>query len=463
MLISLTEISDILKLHNINIMGAFHIGAHECEELGFYNNNLNLQNENIIWIDAINTKVIEAQSRGIPNVYNAVITDKDDEDIIFNISNNVQSSSVLDFGTHSKEHPYVIYIDRIHQKSITIDSFFDRNNIDGTKYNFWNFDIQGAELMALKGATKYLKYVKALYLEVNEKELYKNCGLIGDIDKFVSQYNFKRVITNMTQHGWGDALYIINNQLKLNINTIVNNNYHHGGRFANLFFTGMALHFIAKKYNLEVAYKEHDKFKKLGVEWFVGNNTYENTVKLSDNNFYNYIIGNKISRENISIENNVWCQTREFSFYLKHYFDNDLQKNKIIENNLFKDRYTNNNDVFIHIRLGDISHTNYIQPITYYENALKLFNFENGYISSDTIDHPTCQTLIQKYNLNIINYNEEETIMCASTCKNVILSSGTFSWLIGLLSYYSNIYYPKIYVKWHGDIFVFSEWTEVAY
>ena len=53
--------------------------------------------------------------------------------------------------------------------------------------------------------------------------------------------------------------------------------------------------------------------------------------------------------------------------------------------------------------------------------------------------------------------------MFASTCKNVILSSGTFSWLIGLLSYYSNIYYPKIYVKWHGDIFVFSEWTEVAY
>ena len=65
--------------------------------------------------------------------------------------------------------------------------------------------------MALKGATKSIKYAKALYLEVNEKELYKKCALITDIDTFLLQYNFKRVSTNMTTHGWGDALYILNN------------------------------------------------------------------------------------------------------------------------------------------------------------------------------------------------------------------------------------------------------------
>jgi len=45
---------------------------------------------------------------------------------------------------------------------------------------------------------------------VNEKELYKNCGLIDEIDIFVSIYNFKRVLTLMTPHGWGDAIYIKN-------------------------------------------------------------------------------------------------------------------------------------------------------------------------------------------------------------------------------------------------------------
>jgi len=210
MLISFEEINKILLSKNINIIGGFHIGAHDCEELTFYN-NLGIKKEDIVWIDAIPSKVNEAINRGIPNMYNAVITDKDDEKIIFNISNNVQSSSVLEFGTHLQEHPWVVYVDKIQLKSITIDTFFERNNIDASKYNFWNFDIQGAELMALKGATQSIKYAKALYLEVNEKELYKNCGLITEIDTFLSNYNFKRVLTNITTHGWGDALYILDN------------------------------------------------------------------------------------------------------------------------------------------------------------------------------------------------------------------------------------------------------------
>ena len=208
MLIDLTEIYKILRSNHIDITGAFHIGAHECEELGFYN-ELGLKKEDIVWIDAIPSKVSEATNRGIPNVYNAVITDKDDEDVVFNISNNVQSSSVLEFGTHSYEHPHVVYVDKIHQKSITIDTFFERNKMDASKYNFWNFDIQGAELMALQGATHSIQHAKAIYLEVNEKELYKNCGLITDIDKLLARYHFKRVLTNLTVHGWGDALYII--------------------------------------------------------------------------------------------------------------------------------------------------------------------------------------------------------------------------------------------------------------
>lgn len=86
-------------------------------------NRLGIKPENIVWIDAIPLKVIQATNRGIPYVYHAVITDKDDEDVVFNVSNNVQSSSVLEFGTHSQEHPSVVYIDKINLKSITIDTF----------------------------------------------------------------------------------------------------------------------------------------------------------------------------------------------------------------------------------------------------------------------------------------------------------------------------------------------------
>jgi len=208
MLINLDAINKILSSKNIKITGSFHIGAHECEELDFYN-KLGIRNEDIIWIDAFPSKVNDAINRGIPNVYEAVITDKDDNEVMFNISNNIQSSSVLEFGTHEQEYPDVTLEYQIEVQSITIDTFFERNKIDASKYNFWNFDIQGAELMALKGATQSIKYANAIYLEVNEKELYKKCSLIHEIDAFLSNYKFKRVLTEMTPHGWGDALYIL--------------------------------------------------------------------------------------------------------------------------------------------------------------------------------------------------------------------------------------------------------------
>ena len=47
--------------------------------------------------------------------------------------------------------------------------------------------------------------------DYKEDELYKKCGLIHEIDEFLLEYNFKRVITNMTIHGWGDALYVLDN------------------------------------------------------------------------------------------------------------------------------------------------------------------------------------------------------------------------------------------------------------
>ena len=207
MMILTPDIIKMLASYNINITGAFHIGAHDCEELEIYH-KLNIQNENIVWIEAIPSKVSSAIEKGIQNVYNAVITDKDDEQVTLNVSNNVQSSSVLEFGTHATEHPHIVYVDKLYQQSITIDTFMERNNIDARKHNFWNLDIQGAELMALKGATKSIQHAKALYLEVNETEVYKGCGLMPDIDAFLLQYQFKRVLTFMTRHGWGDALYI---------------------------------------------------------------------------------------------------------------------------------------------------------------------------------------------------------------------------------------------------------------
>lgn len=192
-------------LRDYKIRGALHVGAHECEEIPFYSQ---LGVSDIVWIDAIPSKVTQAIQRGIPQVYHAVITDKDNDEVEFHVSNNVQSSSVLEFGTHATEHPWVKYVDTLRQRTTTLDTFFSTHGLDASKYEFWNFDIQGAELMALRGAVKSIPHVKAMYLEVNERELYKGCGLVQEIDTFLAEFGFTRVLTEMTRHGWGDALYL---------------------------------------------------------------------------------------------------------------------------------------------------------------------------------------------------------------------------------------------------------------
>lgn len=197
----------IVKSHVKNVTGVLHIGAHNCEEMTFYTDVLGISSHHIYWVEAIPFKVQEAQNRQIPNVYQAIIGEYDEESVSFHVSNNIQSSSILELGTHATEHPHVWYVDSYQGVTTTIDTFFLQHTIDPSTINFWNLDIQGAELMALRGATQSLSYVDYLYLEVNEKELYKGCGRLEEMDKFLKDKGFERILTDMTPHGWGDALY----------------------------------------------------------------------------------------------------------------------------------------------------------------------------------------------------------------------------------------------------------------
>lgn len=203
-------ISDIFEKYKFCIpnKGILHIGAHICEERDLYN-SINMTDDKVLWIEAI-SEIVDKVKKENPNIniIQAVITDKDNEDINFMITNNHQSSSIFNFETHSIEHPEVIEIARRQLKSITINTILDNNNIPYDNFDFINLDLQGAELKALQGATKILPYIKSIYCEVNIKKLYDGAVLLPELDNFLYSYGFKRIETFMTKYGWGDAIYI---------------------------------------------------------------------------------------------------------------------------------------------------------------------------------------------------------------------------------------------------------------
>lgn len=239
---------------------------------------------------------------------------------------------------------------------------------------------------------------------------------------------------------------------------LINNSKIHNGRLGNLFFINMAAHFLSIKYNLMFNYKYFNKFKKLGINLFVGTNTYRENIILGDKSFYDLIFEKDFKKKNIVFTNEMWCQTQSFCYVLKNYFGRAKIKINIIKNNLFKKRYEKNNDLFIHLRLGDVE-SRVTNIYNSYDSVISDIEFTNGFLSSDDINNDICKRLIDKHKLKIYNSEEIETIMFASTCNHIILSGGTFSWLIGFLAFFSkNIYYPRIKNKWYGNIFVLPDW-----
>lgn len=204
----LIDLLYLYQKYNLKIKGILHIGAHECEEMSFYL-SCGLDYDSVLWIEGqknICDKV--KQENSLIRIYNEVISDTDDDVVEFIITNNFQSSSILELEEHKLFHPSITEINRYKVKTKTIDTFFKEHGEDTTKYNMVNIDIQGAELLALKGMKKFLPYVDYLYLEVNKSYLYKNCALIDEIDSFLSLFSFKRVETKFTDCNWGDAFYM---------------------------------------------------------------------------------------------------------------------------------------------------------------------------------------------------------------------------------------------------------------
>lgn len=210
----LIDLKYLMDKYRIKSKGILHCGANRAQELQSYLDN---GIEEVIWVEAI--KGVYDELREIIKPYpkqialHACVSDKNNEDIVFNISNNeCQSSSMFDFGEHLSLHPTVRYIQTEKMRTIRLDKLL--SDYDMRDFDFLNFDLQGAELLALKGMGAMLSYFNYCYLEINERETYKGAALIGEVESFLNGYGFVRVETSKLVGGcWGDCLFIHKSKL----------------------------------------------------------------------------------------------------------------------------------------------------------------------------------------------------------------------------------------------------------
>jgi len=198
------------KRHGIRAPGVVHIGANDgVLEAALYHK---LGVRKVIWIEAepVTFGKLKATVAKYPNdiCLQACVSDVDGQTVKFHIANNASnSSSMLEFGSHTTAHPDVTFIDTIELVTTRVDTLFKKHNIQLGNGWFINCDVQGAELLALKGCGELLWHFDYAYVEVNERELYKLCPLTKDIDAYLDRFGFVGIEERITPQFWGDKFY----------------------------------------------------------------------------------------------------------------------------------------------------------------------------------------------------------------------------------------------------------------
>jgi len=234
---------DEIESLGIPITGVAHVGAHQGLETADYQAR---GLDPIVLVEA-NPKYAEDLRReyelqdGVFVAENA-ISDEAGE-VVFNIATSDQSSSLLKLGVHAKLYPGITYAQQIKVQAITLDQCLANllpDRAQRARINLLTMDIQGAELMALRGAVSTLSHIDAIQLEVNYEELYEGCPNIWELDSFLADHGFIRYKTDTPFHrSWGDALYVRKP-------VITNSTIGTLGRFGNHFFQYLFLKYHAK-------------------------------------------------------------------------------------------------------------------------------------------------------------------------------------------------------------------------
>ena len=244
------DLQELCRKHLVTPKGVIHIGAHEGAEIKRYQA---MGVHKVLFIEA-NPVVFERLSANIASIRNvqAVNCAISNQNGMVNlrVTSMDQSSSILPLKRHQEIYPHIKETDQVTVKGRTLDTLLHEMEIQGSEYNIINLDIQGAELLALQGATDCLKYIDAINTEVNYEELYEGCALISQLDDFLWLHGFERVATVTPFHpSWGDAFYV--RKSVVTMSTLGSN-----GRFANQIFQYAFLKIYAKEHQLKLQTSE---------------------------------------------------------------------------------------------------------------------------------------------------------------------------------------------------------------
>ncbi|EAW33943.1 FkbM family methyltransferase [Lyngbya sp. PCC 8106] len=240
------DLHTLTQQHNLTPRGIIHIGAYEGKDLKRYPTP---DTAKILLIEA-NPAACEHLQANFADKPNIIISQtaiaNPNHPVTLKLTSIESNSSILPLTGYREIYPNLKVTQEITVESRSLDTLLSELNLRPVDFNFLYLDIQGAELLALQGATQLLKYIEAIYTTVSYEELFEGGALRNQVDAFLTEHHFVRVAEANPYHpAWGEAFY-------LRKQVITHSTLDQTQDFSDQLFQYAFLKLYAQQYNLKV-------------------------------------------------------------------------------------------------------------------------------------------------------------------------------------------------------------------
>ncbi len=202
------------KFETINdVIGIIHVGAHRGEEVERY---ADMGAKTVIWVEPnpelfkeMETFLTKTQCSVTSHAFEYAVSDVDHDNVDFHLYYGPDAGFMRGNKGCSSLLKAKGRFESWHQETITIDTLLTENDFKYSDFQLLNLDVQGAEFLALKGASEVLNHVKYVTTEAT----WQNPDYVGNVmyDELKSFLESKGFIeTEIINHGpdWGDVLFV---------------------------------------------------------------------------------------------------------------------------------------------------------------------------------------------------------------------------------------------------------------
>lgn len=203
------DLVSLCSEHGIKVRGALHVGAHEGQEISTYDA---LKVQRVLFVEA-NPAVFRRLEQAMAErshviCVNRAICDRPGP-VKLHLASFDQSSSLYSMAHHRDVYPQIMPAGTVDVEGITLDALIESLGLSFSDFNFLHMDVQGAELLVLKGAGRALQGIDVISVEVNFANLYEGGAQIEDVENLLRPLGFRRAATISAFHAsWGDAFYV---------------------------------------------------------------------------------------------------------------------------------------------------------------------------------------------------------------------------------------------------------------